>query len=807
MAQDDDGPTDDPWAAATDEERTARALVGPTGLVTHWNEGARRLLGRTAQETVGRPVAELLAEPDRAVTFGPLRDRPRWNGTLDLRHRDGRRVAAPVVAHRLDAQDWPHRGWLLVSALTGAEPVDAADTLSWAGFVHAPTALALYDDDARLRRANRAMEQIIGLSEAEMGGLRLSEIGGKPSSMELEQQLRAVVATRLPRDVRTRLRTGGEAREHAWLGRMAPVPDRQGRFVATVLSAIDITEEAEARSRLQLINDASRRIGSTLEVGRTSQELVDMCVPPLADFVSVDLLEEPRLPTASAPEPASDGLRLRRYAHRSVLAGAPEAMVAIGTVWNHPLTAASVHALLSGEAVMMHRGDPEFRAWAEQDPLRAERADALGVHSTLAVPLVARGTTLGVAMFVRYRRPERFVPDDALLAREIVSRAAIAVDNAQRFTRERDTSLALQRSLLPRTIPPLSSVEVAYRYLAAAGRNGVGGDWYDVIPLSGARVALVVGDVVGHGVQASATMGRLRTAVRTLADVDLPPDELIAHLDDLVVRLAEETGTDESAGDIGATCLYAVYDPVSGGCSVARAGHPPPVVLAADGTTVTTLELPAGPPLGLGGLPFEVEKFDLPEGSVLTLFTDGLVERRDRDVDDGYRQLHQVLARPAKDLDAACDAVLSALVPANDPADDVALLMARTRRLAADHVVTWEVPHEAAACATARRDVSEQLDRWGMAEAAFATELIVTELLSNAIRHATGPVRLRLILDRALICEVSDTSSTSPHLRRAGGFDEGGRGLMLVAQLAERWGTRHTPTGKTIWAEQQRPEE
>ncbi len=219
------------------------------------------------------------------------------------------------------------------------------------------------------------------------------------------------------------------------------------------------------------------------------------------------------------------------------------------------------------------------------------------------------------------------------------------------------------------------------------------------------------------------------------------------------------------------------------------------------------MELPAGPPLGLGGLPFESAEFSLPEGSVLALFTDGLVERRDRDVDEGYRLLHEALAAPAVSLDARCGAVVEALLPSGAPGDDVALLMARTRVLDAAHVVTWDVPDDPASCGTARKDVEGQLTRWELQEAAFTTELVVTELISNAIRHSSGPIRLRLILDRTLIVEVSDTSSTAPHLRRAALFDEGGRGLMLVAQLAQRWGTRHSADGKTIWAELQLPDD
>jgi serine phosphatase RsbU (regulator of sigma subunit)/anti-sigma regulatory factor (Ser/Thr protein kinase) len=425
------------------------------------------------------------------------------------------------------------------------------------------------------------------------------------------------------------------------------------------------------------------------------------------------------------------------------------------------------------------------------------------------VPLRARGTTLGLALFLRHRTPDAFDDDDLLLAEEIAARAAVCIDNARRYSRERTTALTLQRSMLPQRMPDQAAVQVASRYLPAGSQAGVGGDWFDVIPLSGARVALVVGDVVGHGVHASATMGRLRTAVRTLADVDLSPDELLTHLDDLVIRLHLEEGpkpADEPgrpAGEIGATCLYAVYDPVSRRCTFARAGHPLPAVVYPDGR-IEFPELPAGPALGLGGMPFEAAELELPEGTLLALYTDGLVGSAGHDVDAGLALLARALTRPARSLEETCDNVLYSLLP-DRPADDIALLVARTRALDASHVATWELPPDPAVVAEARKEGAEQLERWGLGELVFTTELVVSELVTNAIRYASGPIQLRLIRDATLICEVSDTSSTAPHLRRARTFDEGGRGLLLVAALTQRWGTRQTEAGKTIWAEQALP--
>ncbi len=537
--------------------------------------------------------------------------------------------------------------------------------------------------------------------------------------------------------------------------------------------------------RLSMVNDAGVRIGTTLDIARTTQELADHAVEHFADLVTVDLLDA----ALHGHEFSREGpLVLRRTAWASVTDDGPGPGAATQRLHTCPDGSPEAHALITGQPAK-HHGD-------------AVAAGAPRVHSTLVVPLRARGATLGVARFSRHRNPDLYDDEDLLLAQEIAARAAVAVDNARRYSYARATALTLQRSLLPRGAPRQSAVEVAYRYLPAGDRVGVGGDWYDVIPLSGARVALVVGDVVGHGIHAAATMGRLRTAVRTLADIDLPPDELLTHLDDIVLRLSGETSDDvdgEAAGDLGATCLYAVYDPVSRHFTLARAGHLPPALVTPDGTA-EILDLPPGPPLGLGGVPFEAAEFELPEGSLLALYTDGLVESRDHDVDAGLAGLRQALVRPAPSLEEICDHVVEALLPTR-PDDDVALLLARTHALGARQVATWDLAAEPAAVARARSDVSRQLSDWGLEELGFTAELVVSELVTNAIRYGRPPIRLRLIHDRALLCEVSDGSSTTPHLRRARVFDEGGRGLLLVAQLAEHWGTRHARRGKTVWAE------
>ncbi|MEU0807726.1 SpoIIE family protein phosphatase [Streptomyces sp. NPDC005970] len=515
-----------------------------------------------------------------------------------------------------------------------------------------------------------------------------------------------------------------------------------------------LTDKADrARERLELLYYAGVEVGTTLDMVRTAQELAQVAVPRFADFVTVDLMES--VLRYEEPDPADT--RMRRVAVSGV------------------------------------REDSSLRLMGE--PI-----------GSVAVPLTARGVILGQAEFWRSARAAPFEDDDLTLAEELVSQAAAYIDNARRYAREHAVALALQRSLLPRELPEHEAVEVAHRYVP--GHAGVGGDWFDVIPLSGARIAFVVGDVVGHGLHAAATMGRLRTAVHNFAALDLPPDELLTYLDEVVERLdREETAANGASGPgvAGATCLYAVYDPVARRCGLARAGHPPPALVRPDGTA-TLLDLPAGPPLGLVGLPFEAADIDLPDGSRLVLYTNGLLQAGDVDVDIGLERLLGALAGAGADPEQTCRAVMEALPP-DHPTDDMALLVAGTTGLAQDHVASWELPADPAVVSGMRAAVARTLGDWGLDEAAFTTELVVSELLGNAIRHASGPIRLRLLRDRSLICEVADGSTTAPHLRRAASTDEGGRGLFLVAQMVQRWGTRYTRSGKVIWTEQTLPSE
>ncbi|AUA16032.1 putative diguanylate cyclase YegE [Streptomyces malaysiensis subsp. malaysiensis] len=434
------------------------------------------------------------------------------------------------------------------------------------------------------------------------------------------------------------------------------------------------------------------------------------------------------------------------------------------------------------------------------------------------LPLIASGNAIGTCT-VSFDEPHDLSADERTLLTALSGMVAQALARARLYDTEHARAQALQRGLLPRALPSLAALTPAVRYLPASSGTDIGGDWYDVIPLSAERVALVIGDVMGHGLAEAATMGRLRTAVHTLANLELPPEEVLAHLNEVVCDLGD---------DSFATCLYAQYDPVTGLCSLARAGHPPPLIVDPEGG-VECLDPTPDPPLGAAEPPFSTVDLRLPDGSLLVLYTDGLVESAARDIDTGIAECTQVLTsdygrlltcpprrsrigvrgtggRHAVDhdrLDRLCDLLVGAMLPAQRlTADDTALLIARLHGLASGNIAGWPLPEGPVAAGLARTRVREQLRAWGLDELVATTELLASQLVANVVRHARGPTRLRLIRGRSLICEVSDAGAAAPRIRRATELDEGGRGLQLVSALSQRWGTRYTDEGKCVWTEQ-----
>ncbi|MFJ3143134.1 SpoIIE family protein phosphatase [Streptomyces halstedii] len=552
-------------------------------------------------------------------------------------------------------------------------------------------------------------------------------------------------------------------------------------------------------ARLRWLHTASTRIGTTLDLERTARELAEFSVPRLADGAAVDLLEsvlhgeEGERVTGSAV-PVTRAIAVKSLDSLAGLEPSP-----VGEVVDRSRrreTLLTLHCLRNGEPVLVSRmTDEDYRRVAPTD----SAADAMrrqGVHSYMAVPLTARGILLGSADFVRAGDSPPFNRSDVQLAGQLAAMAAVFMDNARLYGREREHVVSLQRSLLPRATPHTPGLRVRSHYAPATDAQGVGGDWYDVVPLPGGRTALVVGDVTGHGLPAAATMGRLRTVARTLMTLDIAPDRVLARLD-LATRDLED--------DQVATCLCAVYDPADRSYTFASAGHPPPLLIGAEGTP-RFLDVPVGAPLGAGVIPYDPLRLCVPEGGRLVLYTDGLIKTRTDDVDVQLAGLRSTVGEMQSDeLDDG--GLLTALRTGDARFDEAVLLVAESCALPPDlGLRTWELPTDGNPASTARTLVTEQLARWDLAELADVTELVVSELVGNAMRYGTGPGQLRMLRDGRLRVEVSDTGPDLPQIQHADVSDEGGRGLQLINLLCRRWGSCRTAEGKVVWAEQNIPE-
>ncbi|MFF4211814.1 SpoIIE family protein phosphatase [Streptomyces sp. NPDC001796] len=795
----------------------AIAMLDAEGTVVGWTRAAEQLVGYSAREVVGRPAAHVLPSAEDALKARALADQCRvqggWSGTQTVRHRDGHTLTLTLRGSLLWGENESLRWLVSVTDIGALSSGTMNGLLRESLLTHAPIGIVIRDPQLRCMWVNDAMELHDGIPRDRRFGCRLKDSLPGFEAEALEVVMRQVLesGTTMVHEYRAWPPTD-RRREHVFSASFFCLQDADGEPLGVCSMSVDVTGNRRARERLAILSEASTRIGSTLDVMQTGQELADLTVPLLADHALVDLVESvpfalessARIGTGNGRPPA-----LRRAGLASVELGILELPWAREELIHvHPASPfADVLRTGRSHRVPVLDMDTHLGPWVHHDPARAQKVRDSGIHSLMVVPIRARRCVLGLAVFGRSEEPKPFQEDDLLLAEELVTRAALCLDNALQYARERAAALTLQRDLLPHRVRGGAALEVASRYVPADMDHGVGGDWFDVIELSGARVALVVGDVVGHGINAAATMGRLRTAVRTLADLDLPPDELLAHLDDTVRRLNDENGVDDEDPDqvpavVGATCLYAVYDPVTRRCAMARAGHPPPAIIDPQGH-VAFPDMPAGAPLGLGlgVLGFESVELELPEGSVLAFYTDGLVESRDDDLDVGMNRLGAALAQSDRSLEDLCSEVVETL-PARTHSDDVTLLLARTRALQPARVASWDLPNEPTAVRTARHLAARQLSAWGMEHLEATVELIVSELVTNAIRYGGGQVRLRLIQHQVLTCEVSDTSTSHPRPRHPSTLDENGRGLFLIAHLSRRWGSRSASDGKVVWAEQ-----
>ncbi len=573
----------------------------------------------------------------------------------------------------------------------------------------------------------------------------------------------------------------------------------QLRFPAPV--AERFVDPAVMRQHLQF-DSTFKRIGDSLDFDHVARELMDTLVPHFCNAGGLAVLEsligDDEMP-AQGPDGTQPQRRLAVAPHGETDDPAWEATFPTGEILRYPPGSPYVMCMDTGKPVLVSRLSQEeaaklAEAW-QRPPVGALLADT----SMLLLPLIAKGVTLGFFACIRKPGYRRFDAYDQEIGMEFATRAAMFIDNARRYNREHATALTLQRSLLPTGLSAPSSVKVRHRYLPGSKLVEVGGDWYESIALPGARVALVVGDVAGHGVRAAVTMGRLRTAIHTLARLELPPAESLQQLDELMHTLGEREPH-------FATCAYAVFDAVSGNCEVAIAGHLPPLLVKPDGTN-EFLDVAPAPPLGIGEGPIESKQFTVEDDSLFLLYTDGLVENRARDIDDGLNRLRKIFSNVAPDrsLEDLCKATLDG-VYAEQYRDDIAVLLARLRRIPADHHATWTLGRELTSVGEARNLIREPMGRWKLEELIPITELLVSELVTNALRYSPGTITLRIVLDdTTLVCEIGDNSAALPRLRHAGRDDENGRGLQVVSQLAQRWGARRTREGKVVWCEQPLP--
>ncbi|MEU5987821.1 SpoIIE family protein phosphatase [Spirillospora sp. NPDC047418] len=779
----------------------AAITLNGRGRISHWDETAAELFGVGPPRALGRPPAALLRLPrEHRGVFEPESFGHVWCGACTLPRADNGEPAEV--------------GWWVY-------PIERAPG------EHGISVLALAADLRRLRRDG------LGVT---IGDLQLAPPDGPAGAGTAVRRptgrlLRVEPALTAPAG------DGSDAPATSFAGRLAGLlpaldPAASERITSRVLGlgcpavslgltirlpivprtggvpAVPPPRTARARrSRplprgapetlepLAYLSEAGQQIGSSLDHLQAARTLAEVLVPRLADFAAVELLEGVVADSAPPADEVDETTLMRRVAvaHNDEHGRWDEA-VPEGEALFLPSGTPFVQAMRTGRPVHIRRVSPVqaarlAAAFGDRDlrPLFTGRA-------LLIAPLIARGRVLGTFKLLRKSDRPWFDELDLAMVGELARRAALCIDNGRLYRREVQVAEELQRSMLPDDPPDVAGARVRYRYRPAEQAAQVGGDWFDAIPLPGCRLGIVVGDVMGHGLTAAAIMGQMRTAVRTLATEDMRPDRLLRQLDGLARRLGE---------DYLATCLYAVYDPVERRCTFANAGHVPPVLVAADGES-RVLPVPPGVPIGVGGEPFETMEVKVEDGSQLLLCTDGLLERRGRDIEEGLEALRARLAGASADLDGTCDDLLDTLA-ADTAADDIAIVAVGFDGIPRDEAATWELEPVPDSVPWIRAQVAARLAGWGLPGLADTAQLLVSELVTNALVHGAGSLGVRLIKGRTLLCEVHDDGADLPHLRHSDATDESGRGLQLVQHLAARWGTHRTAAGKIVWVEQRLP--
>ncbi|MER6996229.1 SpoIIE family protein phosphatase [Streptomyces sp. NPDC000410] len=659
----------------------AAVALDSDGRIALWSRQAEELLGYTADEALGEYAARLLVADEHIgfvlELFSRVMDSGEaWAGVFPIRHKDGSLRLLEMRNMRLQSRQGGYYALGLAADQETLRRVERDLALSVRLVDQSPIGLAVLDTDLRFIGVNPALEHVDKIPAEQHIGRLVGETLPFLDSDDIEAAMKTVLETGTPlvdRQVTGHVPADPED-ERAWSLSLYRLEDPGGRVLGVAASVIDVTDrhraaqEAErARHRLSLVADASVRIGTTLDLRETARELAEVTVPELADIAAVDVLDS-AVEGRREPVPAGGSAVFRALA---VETAEPTAAVRAadppGELARYDADRLVTQCVRTGEPVVVPRVTEADLADIARDAKAAVLLAEAGVHSYLAVPLIARGEVLGALDLKRFRNPLPFDADDILLAGELAGRAAVCIDNARWYQQQRNTALTLQRSLLPQEPPPVVGLDVATRYQPAGAVSEVGGDWFDILPLNGDRTALVVGDVMGSGINAATTMGRLRTASQTLAALGLDPGQVLRQLDGITVGLDPYI----------ATCLFALYDPRRGHCRLASAGHMPPVLLR-PGRAPRLLDLPTGAPLGVGGVPFRAVTVDLIPGDRLVLYTDGLVETRDEDIDTRLHLLLTLLAGPDTGLEETCDRLLAALRHGAGQ-DDVALLIARVR--------------------------------------------------------------------------------------------------------------------------------
>ena len=682
----------------------------------------------------------------------------------------------------------------MAAAITGEIPALLSST-------SARTIILGIDKTGRILQHDRAAIDVLGESAETLLGRDLSSLLADPAAHAAPLQA-LIDSACSDREGTTMLAIRTARMQADAVVTVQPVRAADPELAALAILRIPLSLEERfldpAVMRHSMLDGAFKRIGGELDIDQMAPELTGIVVPHFCNAAGLMILEslvgEDEFP--AGPPDGNNLLRRLSVAYDDGDAGW-DAAFPTGEILRYPPNTPYTRCMDTGKPVCEVMGAPEAAELAASW-LRTPVGRLLSGVSILLLPLVARDSMLGFFVCVRSAGYRRFDAYDTEIGMEFAARAAIFVDNARRYSRERATALTLQRSLLPTGLSAPSSVEVRHRYLPGSTLVEVGGDWYESIALPGGRVALVVGDVAGHGVRAAVTMGRLRTAIHTLAMLELPPAETLQQLDELM----QELGAREPHF---ATCVYAVFDAVTGTCELASAGHLPPLLVHPDGSN-ELLDISPSPPLGIGTGPVLSRTLEIEDGSLLVLYTDGLVERRGEDIDVGLERLREMFGPGAteKPLEDLCRGTLAG-VYADHQRDDIAVLIARLRRIPADRHVSWKLPAELTSARRARVLIRKPLRRWGLADLIPSTELLVSELVTNAVRYAQGKIGLRLVLEGGLVCEVLDDSAALPRLRHPDDEDERGRGLQVVSQVAQRWGARRAPSGKIVWCEQALP--